>query len=461
MFRSNSWKKILSLAGKLGFVAIILTACGDTTTNVTATPAVTTSGASNTTSPLAAQTKSADSVTPLTFYPVKTDRYELYATSEKDLNQARNELDNAIQQFRRYFTENPPKIGVVVADTPEQAQSYLEQLKKAGLPALFHSYKAGPVGGKIMSPDGKGELLPALGLVVTEAESGKGVKLQEVLPVGVPQGADLKKDDVITAFNGQAVSNIDSFKALYEQVTAGSKIELKLLRGGQEITTSFNKPTASSVAMIGGPVGADNSRLAQEAGTKFLEAYTETKLGKTLSDEEKAKYLPGWFVEGVASLHASQSSQQARRTDLKQFLKDGASLIPLAELLKMSRLALATLQGQPVPVQIGDGAGANLTPDLNRPVLVTPASGQTLSGDQISGQPAGSGPIKPGPEALFGPEAASFAQFLVEKEGPKIIDRIAEGLRAGKTLPEILEGAKTLPSDLNALDKAWQEWLTK
>src|SRR5262245_61759354 len=50
---------------------------------------------------------------------VETDRYVLTAPDRAELASAQKELDYAAEQFERYFGEPPPKIEVVVFDSPD------------------------------------------------------------------------------------------------------------------------------------------------------------------------------------------------------------------------------------------------------------------------------------------------------------------------------------------------------
>jgi hypothetical protein len=351
--------KLFVLLCLLAF-APVLVACGDqaTATPVSIPTAATTPQPSPDPSP-------SPTGQPASFYSAKTDWYELYAPSEKELNQGREELDYAVEQFRRYFSENPPKIGVVIADTPEQAQPYLDQFKKADRPAFSLSLKGPAAGNK-------------------------------------PQGN-------VMVFGSGGPSGISA-----------------------------------------GPSGI----LSREAGAKFFAVYTESKLGKPLSGEDKAKFSPDWFEEAVASLHQPADQQQAPRALLKQALQNNSSAwIPLSELLTMSRpdtVAFSMTVGGPPGGMVQITAEAKLSP---APIAGTPGTGPGSGQVQVKGDLPR--------DAFFGLEAATLAQFLVEKEGARFIGKIADGLRVGKSFGEILREAKSVPTDLAGLEKAWQDWLKK
>jgi hypothetical protein len=56
-------------------------------------------------------------------------------------------------------------------------------------------------------------------------------------------------------------------------------------------------------------------------------------------------------------------------------------------------------------------------------------------------------------------DAASLLAFLRERD-PALVARLPEALRGGRTLPELLGGAK-VPATVDALDAEWRRWLRK
>jgi len=63
--------------------------------------------------------------------------YELYAPSDRALNVAGQQLNFALTQFMRYFGDVPPRIAVVIFDSPEQAKGFdFTPFRKRGIAAL-------------------------------------------------------------------------------------------------------------------------------------------------------------------------------------------------------------------------------------------------------------------------------------------------------------------------------------
>jgi hypothetical protein len=60
---------------------------------------------------------------------------------------------------------------------------------------------------------------------------------------------------------------------------------------------------------------------------------------------------------------------------------------------------------------------------------------------------------------MFYPQVLTLAQFLAEREGPEFIGRMAENFARGRSMPEILRGARNLPADLDSLQRVYAAWL--
>lgn len=65
----------------------------------------------------------------------------------------------------------------------------------------------------------------------------------------VPE-SNLEPDDIVLAINDQEVSSAAEFEAVYDAVTAGEQVTLKVKRGDETFTVSFAKPDMSGVKMI-------------------------------------------------------------------------------------------------------------------------------------------------------------------------------------------------------------------
>lgn len=62
---------------------------------------------------------------------------------------------------------------------------------------------------------------------------------------------------------------------------------------------------------------------------------------------------------------------------------------------------------------------------------------------------------------LWDAEAISIATFLAAKEGKPFVGQAARTLLAGGSIEDVLAGARVLPRDVDALDRAWRDWLAQ
>jgi len=87
-----------------------------------------------------------------------------------------------------------------------------------------------------LAPPADGAPTPAaapgyLGLTADDTDGQQGVVVLNVKPGSPAETAGLKKDDVVAAINGMAVKNLDDFQQILDQVAAGQKAQLTVLRG--------------------------------------------------------------------------------------------------------------------------------------------------------------------------------------------------------------------------------------
>jgi hypothetical protein len=60
---------------------------------------------------------------------------------------------------------------------------------------------------------------------------------------------------------------------------------------------------------------------------------------------------------------------------------------------------------------------------------------------------------------IIAAQASTFARFLVEREGPAVLGRIARAYLTGRTLNDILGDLKSSPHSLVELQQKWKYWL--
>lgn len=75
-----------------------------------------------------------------------------------------------------------------------------------------------------------------LGLVADETARQMGVVVLSVKAGSPAEAAGLKKDDMISAINGQAVNNLNDFQGALDQVAAGQRAQFTVLRGSDALT---------------------------------------------------------------------------------------------------------------------------------------------------------------------------------------------------------------------------------
>ncbi|MCK6560641.1 PDZ domain-containing protein [candidate division KSB1 bacterium] len=93
--------------------------------------------------------------------------------------------------------------------------------------------------------------LPGLGIIAGSKEGGE-VRVLDLMPnasqaVG---SADIKKDDVILALNGEKIKSAVQLGELYEKIAVGAKLELHYRRGDKAMTASLVKPDAPAGTTI-------------------------------------------------------------------------------------------------------------------------------------------------------------------------------------------------------------------
>lgn len=184
--------------------------------------------------------------------------------------------------------------------------------------------------------------------------------------------------------------------------------------------------------------------LSHEACHMFLIGQTSRTLGRAVVSPPGSPLsygdpaLPDWFDEGVATLCEPESLHQSRVAQLRAA---GDSTIPFPELFRMEHPAWRQLQAMldAQRAATGDTAGRTgpgvTTLRVRRGALVGVRSGTFYS------------------------QTNSVLEFLAEREGPRFVGRLGEGLARGQTVEQVLAAhARTLPRDVAGLEREWKAW---
>ena len=162
-----------------------------------------------------------------------------------------------------------------------------------------------------LAPPANGAPTPAtapgyLGLTADETDGRQGVVILGTKAASPAETAGLKKDDIITAINGQPVTNLDDFQAQLDQVSAGQKAQFTLLRGNEALSL-----TATLVSRQTPPV---NRLGAEDPGPPPGEPLAE---------------VPGTSIPGTPA--AEESSILRTPADAAARASLGVSVVPLTE----------------------------------------------------------------------------------------------------------------------------------
>jgi hypothetical protein len=121
--------------------------------------------------------------------------------------------------------------------------------------------------------------------------------------------------------------------------------------------------------------------------------------------------LPFWFVDAIVTLLGDPGAPDRVMDYLKDHLGDAA---PVATLLDAK------------PPNAGEVDSVALSKDRRR---------------------------------IIGAEGVALTLFLVEREGPRIVGRLADAFLAGRTARDVTSKAQHLPQNDTELERAWRAWV--
>jgi serine protease Do len=100
--------------------------------------------------------------------------------------------------------------------------------------------------GEIFSYGGR----PRIGIKAQDTEDGKGVKVLDVNEGSIADKSGIKKDDVITEFDGKAVNSADELAEASRESKDKSSVKIKLNRGGSSQTIEVKIPKKLKTANL-------------------------------------------------------------------------------------------------------------------------------------------------------------------------------------------------------------------
>lgn len=384
-------------------------------------------------SPLAAQTPD-----PLSAAKHVSERYELYAPTQQDVDRARPHVERALEGFARAFGAPAPRVAVVLFDTnPALAGFDDAPLARRGLATRRWLTERAASG---RSPDLVGAT--QLGVVLGAAREGGGVRVAAAIPGSAAVG--LQPGDVIRSLNGTAAATLDELGGLFDALPVGAQVTLEVDRGGARTPLAFAKPAGPALRRgasgqaareprgPGAPAtGGWGATLAHETAHTLLDAYVRARLGREAR-------VPSWLHEAVAQ-YVELPTAEARAPRLETARQLLGSHTPLAELFTMEHPMAAMLRAAQ-----GAAPGAGSAP---RTGLTSIAISSGPGGRQAS--------------AGFYPQALSVLEFLLARAGGEILPRLAGGLASGKTVAQVLAESKApLPAEPAALEREWAAWVS-
>jgi len=91
---------------------------------------------------------------------------------------------------------------------------------------------------------------PRIGIKAQDTEDGKGVKVIDVNEGSAADKSGIKKDDIITEFEGKAVNSADALAEVSRESKDKSSVKLKINRGGNSQTIEVKTPRKLKTANL-------------------------------------------------------------------------------------------------------------------------------------------------------------------------------------------------------------------
>jgi CBS domain-containing protein len=370
------------------------------------------------------------------------DRYDLYAPTAAQLDTSAREIEHALGVFATSFGAPPPRVAVVVVDSPDALRSLdLARFRPAGgavLPWVTTSYLAG--GERNLNANRE------LGVVLSWHPE-RGATVLSMLPAAAGDTTavpGLRVGDVIRSIDGAPVGSLKDFEDRFDGVPPGREVALGVGRGAGEVTLRALKRASSGAAprvQTSGNAAAKRA-LSHEVGHLLLKAWVDARLDRADAPARDSAatghygidVLPDWLDEAFATRCEFPLLQSSRRAFMREKLDQR---IPLAELFTMSHPVAQSQQ------ELIARARQQMAPGQKSAMIVMRGDGALVSDRSL----------------IFYAQCLSIADFLAEREGPRVLGRLAAGLSERREITELLAESSRLPSDLAALEAAWTSWV--
>jgi len=174
---------------------------------------------------------------------------------------------------------------------------------------------------------------------------------------------------------------------------------------------SYKSPTRYGALGYGGVIWP----IAPTAARVMLADFAQKATATGASDANAVERMPLWVRAAVVHLLGEAGTAAA---DLEYVRDKRSSLLPLRELLTLVRSA----------------AGDSLLDPTRRSELDEPTR-------------------------IAAAQAATFGQFLIEREGASVLGHFARGYLARRSLTEILNELEHTPHNLVELENRWRVWV--
>ena len=140
-----------------------------------------------------------------------------------------------MNQFKDFFLGNKKPPFNRVADTQKclRVSGKHNDLEEVGVDTYHHTMH-----GLTYAFGGR----PRLGIRAQDTEDGKGVKVLDVADESAAEKSGIKKDDIITDFDGKKINSADDLAEAAQDAREKTSVTVKLTRAGKPQTLELKRP---------------------------------------------------------------------------------------------------------------------------------------------------------------------------------------------------------------------------